>query len=509
MNRTKNAVRNIVTGFINKFVMLFFPFIIRTILIKKLGAEYLGLNSLFVSILQVLNLTELGFSSAIIFSMYKPIADGDKKTICGLLNFYKKIYRCIGLVLLIIGLLLLPFLTSLIHGTYPNDINIYILYLIYLVNTVITYFLFAYKSALITAHQRNDLINNVSTFVLILQYLIQIIVLLILKNYYLYIIVNTFSNILNNLLVAYIAKKRYPDYVCDGSISVEEKKEIKKRVFGLIVQKICATTRNSLDSIYISAFFGLNVVAIYGNYYYIMNSVTGILAIIVSSMTASVGNSIVTESKQKNYNDMNKFNFLYMWISGWCTICLLCLYQPFVKLWVGENFMFPISVVFCFCAYFYTLKMGDILSVYYTGAGLWYEGRIRAVLESILNIVLNYILGKKFGIVGIILATEISLFSMNFLYGSQIIFKHYFKNKKLLEYYKYNFIYCIVTIIGMVFTYKICLLFDLGDILTIIVRGIICIIVPNIIYYIFYFKLKSFKESKQFIKNNILNKRSV
>ena len=126
-SRTKNALRNMIFGFFNKFVVLLFPFIIRTVIIKTLGSEYLGLNSLFISILQVLNLAELGFSAAIVYSMYKPIAENDTKTICALMNLYKKIYRVIGFTVMAIGLFLLLFLKFFIKGAYPTDINIYYL----------------------------------------------------------------------------------------------------------------------------------------------------------------------------------------------------------------------------------------------------------------------------------------------------------------------------------------------------------------------------------------------
>lgn len=230
MERTKNAVRNILSGFINKIVVLLFPFVIRTIIIKQLGSEYLGLNSLFTSILQVLNLTELGFSSAVVFSMYKPIAEKDENTICALMNFYKKVYRVIGSIILVVGLLITPFIKNLITGTYPTDINIYILYVIYLINTAITYFLFAYKSTLLTAHQRSDLTSNVNTVTYILQYILQIIVLCVLKDYYMYVIISIITTILNNLIIAYIAKNKYPQYLPKGKISKEMTTEIRKRV---------------------------------------------------------------------------------------------------------------------------------------------------------------------------------------------------------------------------------------------------------------------------------------
>ena len=201
MSRTKNATRNMFFGFINKLIVLLFPFVIRAMIIKTLGSEYLGLSSLFTSILQVLNLAELGFNSAIVYSMYKPIAEKDTTTICALINMYKKIYRIIGITIITLGLILLPFLNLLIKGNYPSDINIYILYLICLFNTGITYFLFAYKNALFTAHQRSDITSNIQSISYVLQYLIQIFVLVKLKNYYMFVIIQMFTTILNNIIV--------------------------------------------------------------------------------------------------------------------------------------------------------------------------------------------------------------------------------------------------------------------------------------------------------------------
>lgn len=503
MNRTKNATKNIITGFFNKIIITIFPFIMRTVIIKKLGTEYLGLSSLFTSILQVLNLTELGFSNAIIFSLYKPIAEKNKEKICALMNFYKKTYRTIGFIILIIGLLLLPFLKNLINGTYPSNINIYLLYLIYLFNTVITYYLFAYKGALLTAMQKNNIINNINTIVISLQYIIQIIVLYLTKNYYLFILINTACSILNNLVVALICNKKYPQYICDGVLTKNEKINIKKRIYGLMIQKICGTTRNSLDSIFLSMFLGLNTVAIYSNYYSILSAIIGILAVFTTNLVASIGNSIVTESIDKNYNDMNKFNFIYMWVSGWCTICLLCLYQPFMELWMGNKYMFSNGIVICFCIYFYTLKMGDILSTYTQASGIWWEGRYKAIIETIFNIVLNFILGKLFGVYGIILATVISLMTVGFTYGTHIVFKNYFKEISKKDYYKRHFIYMSVTFVISIFTYSICNYIDFHGIINLIIKIIICIFVPNILYFIIYFKTRMFKDSFQFIKNII------
>jgi len=502
MERTKNAVRNGITGMINKTVVMLFPFIIKTILIKKLGVEYLGLKDFFTSILQILNVIELGFTSAVVFCMYKPIAQDDKDMICALMNFYKKIYRIIGIVILIIGLLITPFIEKLISGTYPNEINIYILYFIYLFNTVITYFLFSYKNILLTAHQRNDVSNSVNAIVFAIQYIIQIIILLVYKNYYLFIIANTFTVISNNIICAKIVSKKYPEYICKGDIDKNTKKDLRRRVYGMIIQEISAVTRNSLDSIYISAFLGLEIVAIYGNYHNsIMLSVIDIMSILTTSIVAGIGNSIAIESIDKNYDDMNKFNFIYMWLGGWASICLLCLTQPFMQLWLGEQYMFPFSVVICLCLYFYTLKMGTIRIVYSDAAGLWWENRYRAIIEAISNIILKYIFIRLFGIYGIIIGTLISFLVINFGYGSRIIFKSYFKGKSILKYFKSNLIYATNTFIVAIITYLICCLLPKYGIISIIARGIVCLIIPNIYYLMVYKNNKIFKEAVIFIKN--------
>lgn len=416
------------------------------------------------------------------------------------MNLYKKIYRIIGIFILILGLLLTPFLPNLISGVYPKDINLYILYLLYLFNTVITYFLFAYKRAILTADQRNDIISNINSIISILLFIIQIVVLCLFKNYYIYVIVIGLSNIVNNILVSRIVNKKYPEYVCKGNLDDDSKKDIKKRVYGVMIQKICSTTRNSLDSIFLSSFLGLNIVAIYNNYYMIMTGVTSILAILTASMVASIGNSIVTNGVEKNYKDMEKFNFIYMWISGFCTVCLLSLYQPFMKLWMGKDYLFPLSTVICFCVYFYILKMGDILSSYYQAIGLWFEGKYRAIVETILNIILNYFLGKYYGVNGIILATLISLFLVNFLYGSTIIFKYYFKSISVFSFFKRQLLYLIVNALACFVTYNCCEMINLNGILELLVKSLICLFIPNIIYLIAYYKYDQFNEMKKFTK---------
>ena len=486
LERTKNAKRNMLFGAINKVITLLLPFIVRTAVIYQLGSEYLGLNSLFTSILQVLSLSELGFSQAVVYSMYKPIADGDEDTICALLSFYRLAYKVIGLVILVLGLCVLPFLPYLIEGSYPADVNIYVVYVVYLVNTSLSYLLFAYKSALLTAHQRVDVTSNVLTITTSAMNLCQIAVLFLFANYYAYVVLIPLFTLANNVINLVVVNRMYPQYRCRGKVGPKLMGDIKRKVAGLMLQKVCATSRNSFDSIFVSAFIGLTATAIYNNYYLILNSVVGLLAVVSQSILAGAGNSVAMESRDKNYADLSKINFLYMWLSGWCTCCMLCLYQPFMRVWVGTDLMLPLSSVVLFCLYFYVLKMGDVRALYADASGIWWEQRYRSIAEAVANVALNYLLVQRFGINGVIVATLISLFVINFVLGSQLVFKYYFQNGKLGEYFLRHGRYFLVTLAACALTFWVCSLLPLGGFAALGVNALLCVGVPNVVYLLCY-----------------------
>jgi O-antigen/teichoic acid export membrane protein len=371
--------------------------------------------------------------------------------------------------------------------------NVYVLYIFYLANTVLSYLLSAYKVSLLNAYQRQDVVSNTLTITQGGMYICQIIVLILIRNYYAYAALMVVFTILNNIINAIKVKHLFPKYKCSGKIKERELASIKRQVPGLLVTKLCYISRNSFDSIFISAFLGLKISAMYGNYYYIMNAVVSILKIISNSILAGVGNSQVTDTAENNYNTMNKINFIYMWISGWCTICLLCLYQPFMKVWVGTELSLDFGVVILLCVYFYITEMGEIRGVYSDAAGLWWENRYRALIESVANLVLNYVLVQWLGIYGIILATVLSLFFINFCWGSQIVFQQYFKNGKQKDYFWYHLRYASVTLLVAAVTYILCALLPFEGVMAVIFRGLVCCIVPNVMYVLIYYRTDMYR----------------
>lgn len=499
LQRTKNAGRNIVFGGILNIYQIVIPFLSRTAMIYFLGIEYVGLNSLFTSILQVLNLAELGVGSAMVFSMYKPIAEDDSKTICALMRLYKLYYRLIGIVVLILGLILTPFLPSLIKGDIPSGLNLYILYFLNLGTTVISYWLFAYKNCLLTAHQRADVSSKIGIGISTVKYILQFVSLIVFRSYYLYLIVNLLTQILQNILTSVIAEKYYPQYRPSGILDKTVTKEINNKVKDLFTAKIGGVIVNSADTVVISSFLGLSVLAIYNNYFYILSSIIGFIAIIFNSCVAGIGNSLVTETAEKNYNDFKIFTLLIVWLAGVCSCCLLCLYQPFMLLWLRDKtFMFGMTEVLCLCSYFFVYELASMMIQYKDAAGIWHEDRFRPLVTALANLAMNLISVQYIGIIGVLLSTVISFSLIGIPWLVHNIFSLLFKCSPV-EYIKKLFMYIIVTVLAGMICYNICSLITFVGWFGLFLRAGICCVVPNMIFFIAYHQLREFEQAKELI----------
>lgn len=492
-NRIKNTARNMLASTIFRIINLAFPFFINTIIIQTLGVEYLGLNMLFSSILQVLSLTELGFGSAMVFSMYEPIAKGDTAKVSALLALYRKVYLIIGCVIIGIGLVCIPILPHIINGDVPDGLNLYILFIINLVNTSITYFLFTYRSSLLIAHQRNDIVDKINIFIEIALNISKIIILLATKDYYLFTILLPIYAVINSFLVFVVSKKLYPDFRCEGVISKAEKKYIFSRVYGISVNKLCYVLSNSFDNVVISGFLGLAILGQYNNYFVLANAVVMFMRIITVSATSSIGNSIVCESKEKNYKDFKMFQFIFSMIMGWAAICILCLNQPFIKLWVGEELMFDSATAMVFAVFMYAKISGEVFMAYREAAGIWEHDKVRPFLEGILNLCLNIVFVQIIGVIGVIVSTIITMGFIRTIWGSYYLFKEYFTEYSHKKYLLTMLHYLIFTIIAGAISYYLCSLITLDNILGLIIKLLTCTLVTLSVYLLVYFRSNELK----------------
>ncbi len=503
-SRSKNTSRNIVFAFSNKIVALLLPFISRTIMLYLLGEEYVGVGSLFTSILSFLNLTELGLGSAIVYSMYKPIEENDREKICAFLAYYRNLYRWIGGVMLIIGTVLLPVVPYLIKGEPPAGVNVYILFYLYLIDSVISYFFAGYKQSLLVAHQRSDIKSKIVMVVSILVQAGQIAALVFTKNFYVYALVPIMGTLLTNGLNAWVTNKRYPELKCAGKLSEGDRKAIKKRLSGLVGTKMNSIVVHAADMIVISSFLGLTHTTMYGNYYYIMSAVNAFVVLVFSSMTASVGNSLITETKDKNLKLFHKIGFINGWITGWCSVCMLCLYHPFMNVWVGEELSYPFGVELGLVLYFFMFSIQRAVIVFKDAAGIWYEDRFRPYVCMIVNIVLNLILVQFFDVYGVIISSIVA-FAISIPWINRTLFRTLFQMSPFKNLLRVGF-YALVTVIGGSVTWLLCELLPIGDTRVVsfawlILRAVICLVVPNLIFLLFYFRLDEFGQAVKMVKS--------
>ena len=506
IQRTKNAARNIVFGTMLKTVKMVSPFIIRSFMLHYLGVQYLGLNGLFTSILSFLNLAELGVGSAMVFSMYKPIAEDDTESICALMKLYRTFYRIIGLFIAVMGLALTPFLRNLIKGDIPADMNLYILYFMNLGNTVLTYWLFAYKNCLLNAHQRNDVVSKVALIIHLVEYALKILAVVIFHNYYLYLVVQLLAQISINLVISVRVSKLYPNYKPVGNLPKEKVMDIVKRVRDLFTSKFSFVIFNSADTLVISSFMGLTALAIYQNYYYIVTSLRTMLEVVIGACIAGVGNSLVTESEEKNYRDLERFSLLFSWLMGVSSAMLLCLYQPFMQFWMGEENMLTINYVVCFVIYFYSMGINMLINMFKDAAGIWRRDRWRPLTGALVNLGLNLATVKWLGLYGVLLSSVVSIAVVQIPWLFHNLFAEVFPRKYMWQYIRFFGSFVGLALVSCACSWFLCGLLHLSLWPTLIVNACISFIIPNILFFLAYGRSPMFKKSVGKVKRAVLRK---
>ena len=428
----KNVKRNMLANAVSSGIRLLFPFLNRTLFLWLLGPAYLGLNGLFGSILGVLMLAELGFGTAVVCSMYKPVADDDRELLCAYLRFYRTIYRCVGAVIFLGGLALLPFIDRLVHGTVPPDIDLRILYVIHLVNTAASYFLFAYRGVVLGAHHRNDIVTNIRTAVSVAQYVAVALILIVTRNYYHYVIATVAFTVVQNLLLVKASRRLFPDIEPRGSLPKELRSRVISDVKSIFMHKVGGVITHSTDNLVISAFLGLVAVAAYGNYYYVVTSVTGLVAVVYSSMTGGFGNKIYTESKEENFRLLMRMNRLSMAVMVFCAAMMTALYQPFMAVWVKDDptlmrhALTPALMVF----YFYIMQSRQVLLSFKSAASLWKQDRWKPIVAGAVNLGSNILfvlfLPDAYKLDGVIFSTIIGFAFIQIPWESHVVFTVFF-----------------------------------------------------------------------------------
>lgn len=503
-SRLKNSAINVFFGILSQATVIILNFITRTVFIKMLGEEYLGINGLFTNILSMLSLADLGFDVAVVYSMYKPIAEKDNKKLAGLMNFYKKVYIIIAIMIAIIGISIIPFLNNIIN--LENEIeHVVLYYLLYLINTIMTYLL-ANRVAIINADQKMYIIKRYTTIFKIIQAILQIMALVIAKSFFVYLLIQILCNLLINLYGAYKARKMYPFIRNKKSkITKEEQKSIFSNVKSMFIYKIGAVMLTNTDGIIISKYINTIMVGFYSNYLTIMSAIDTFLTIIFTSITASVGNLNVSATGEKKTEILYKLDFIANWGYGFCSVCLFTLCGHFIGLIWGTKYILSNIVLMTIVINFYIVGNSQPIILYRNTTGMFKEAKYIFIWTSIINISLSIILAcilptEELKLFGILIATPISRVLTNVWYEPYKLFT-IFLNTKPKKYYIKKIKDFLIVMIVILITYYIASVFKELNIVNFILKVIICMIVPNIIYWIFYRKTNEFKFYKDtFIK---------
>lgn len=428
-SRTENVVKIALISEVCTILNLIFGFVYRSIFLYVLSAEYLGLNGLFLQVLQVLSLADLGIAGAITFRFYKPIKNNDVVQVGRLMNFFKFVYRIICLVILSVGLSILPFIKMFIKdpSEIPADVNIYFVYVLFLFQSASTY-MFAYKQTLLVADQRQYTVSFFQMISNFLKQCLQTAFLLITKNYNMTLAINIITTVLGNFIVScYVTKKYRPVFAVKEKLSKVEQKEILHDTKACMFHKVGGVVLNSTDNLIASKLVGLISVGLYSNYSLIIGNLTTLATQLLSNITASLGNMYASLKREERYTVYMKLIFVNLWFASTLTVCLYVLIDPFISLWVGDSMLLnKLTVVFLVIKFYLSLTRQVNMS-YTSASGLFVKDIYRPFVEASINLILSIFFVTKIGLAGIFLGTIISELATVIWREPYLVFKHDFK----------------------------------------------------------------------------------
>lgn len=496
MNRTHYAMKNAGFGILSKVLTLLLSFITRTIFIYILGSVYLGVNGLYTEILSLLSFAELGFGSAMTFSMYKPVADNDHEKIVKLLDFYKRVYRIVACVIAIMGLCFVPFLGDIVRGAdwlSRKELRAY--FLIFLFNTVVGYFV-SYKFTYLNALQQNYIQTNIDAIVTTISNVIQIVVLLVFRNFPLYLIANSIVLLCSRVFVTFYLNSKYPilKEKAEVPLSTEEKVPIYKEVKGLAVHQFASVAVHSTDNILISTLTeqGIVAVGLISNYTMLINAVLGFVTILFNSVTSGFGNLVASSTTQNFRKVFHEINFVSFWIYGFCCIAFWLLIPPFITLWIGADNLvdgpaFTLMIINCYLQGQSTAYHNARIA-----KGNFNKDKIWAFVQAIVNLVVSCVCATKYGLVGIYIGTVVSRM-VYVIFRPHSTYEFLFGEKSVEYYKKLVKFFCEVILAALITKWIVDRIISTVTITNFILGFFAVAIIPNLIFLLMNYRSEEFR----------------
>lgn len=507
MSRVENSKKNMLFSLVSTIFTMALTFVNRTIFIHTLGLSYLGLNGLFTNVLSFLAIAELGIGNAISFSLYKPLATNNSTKIASFLNLFRISYRVIGIVITAIGLCLVPFLDVFVNLDEAVSVNYTAIYLLFLANTVLPYFCFSYKSSLLYADQKTYIVSKIDLKCNTISIIIQFLVLLLFRNYYLYLIVGIVVVTIKNYILAHKVNKLYPVVQNHKlmELTTDEKRILTKNVFSLSLTKISGVVYSSTDNIIISTFINTITVGLYSNYTMIVNMIKSMIASLFNAITASVGNLNAEENQEHLYVVFKRLDFINFWVYGFLFICLNNLINIFISVWVGKYALFNTRVVLLISLMFLIPGLNNVVNIYKDACGLYWQTKYRAVATAIVNLGVSLVLVQYIGIEGVFWGTIIAYLTTIYVKDPVVVYKECFQ-KPVFSYYVRLGVRVLFLLLLDIICQMIVKGLDryLNGIILFFVAGILLTILINVIFILIYHKTSEYKYFYEMIKKMIL-----
>ncbi len=501
-SRSINAVLASASGFTLQIVQILASFVYRTVFLSILSAEYLGINGLFSNVFQIFSLAELGIGTAILYSMYKPFSEHNTEKISALVHFYKQVYHVIAIVVALVGIAFFPFIGSIVNtAEVPADVNLTIVYFLFVFQGVSSY-LFVYKQSILTADQRIHTVSFFSCGLLIACYAVRIVILALSRNYIWTLAGDIAANLLINFAFSLWITRKYRDiFRTKAKLPTEEKKHILKDTAGLLCHKIGQIVVTATDNIILSKFVNLIAVGLYSNYTMIVTAITSMANRIFGSLIPSIANYIINKTKEESYLLFKRLLFANMWISCFTTVCLYCLLNPFIQIWLGDAYLLSPVVVALICMQHYLQISRTTANNFVNGYGLFMRDRIRPLIESGINLAVSILLAIPWGIAGVLIGTCVSGLTTYFWREPYLIYKNHF-DANMKDYWLIHAGWFVLTL-GLCCGGNFLLnMLDTG-IWGFICRGLLVVLVSNVIIFLLTCRTDNCRYFLNYIKRKV------
>lgn len=505
--RICNSVKASVAGLFATLLTTIGPFATRMLMMRFMGEVYVGLNGVLQSAVWILNMAELGIGPVMVFFLFKPAAEGNQREVNACLMEIRLLYRRAALVIAAVGLAIMPFLDRIISDDISTGENIYLLYLLHLSAIVLQYIVWPEAASALAAFQRMDLQYIVVILVHSAVYVAQVVAICVCRSLSLYIFMVIVQAAVTGCIQKFVCLKYLKGYIPAGRLDASTRKDVRKRILSMFGHQMDEKVLGSVDNLFVSCFSGLDVVAVYGNYVFVVTAVSMLLNTVYNAVLSGIGNALIVETKEANRVRFDCMSFLSCMLAGWSTACLLCMYQTFMKLWMPGHLL-PMDTVVLMCIYSYAIQMRRSVQTFKNAGGMWYSDRAKPYVSILVDLLLDYFLIRFWGLKGAVISTIICVVLIEYPWESAVLFRDYFDstvNKYARDMAWSTLLNLFITVICYFTVKKVVLL---SGIAALGVEFLLCSAIFILLYVCVYRNTAEFKiwlETFRLVKGGIAN----